>query len=1149
MTVGDLLTTLEREGAELWEESGRLRFRAPKGVMTEERKQVLREGRHAALEILRNRGALPQLETRPAQRYDPFPLTDVQAAYVLGRSEAFAYGGVACHGYAEFEVPDLDPGRLQAAWRSLIARHDMLRAVIDPSGSQQVLASVPDFVVEVLDLHDARPDETEAAIGAVRDQMSHRVYEPGVWPMFDLRVSRSASGTRLHLSIDFLICDLVSTQVLLAELLALYEAPDRALPALEISFRDYRLAEEALLSSARAEADRAWWLGRLDELPPPPELPVLQGAAAPPHFSRLQARLHADEWARLRQRAGDEGVTASVAVLAAFAEVVGRWSRRPAFTLDLTLQNRLPLHPQVARLVGDFTAVGLLAVDQDLQAPLRERARALQTRLWEDLDHRLFSGVRVAREVARRRGQGAGLFPVVFTSAIGATGPGPGPAGPGVGMALGDVVDGITQTPQVWIDCQALESGGGLTVNWDVRDGVFPDGVVPDMFESFERLLGAMAGDEVWTSIEPVVLPPAQRERRRRVNATAGPLPDAGLHESVVRQCREAPERLAVVSGDRRLSYGELLARAAAVAEALAADGCEPGEIVAVVMEKGWEQVAAVLGILLAGAAYLPVDSVQPAARRDAILANAGARRALTQSWLPEAPELRRIAVDALAPADGWGEVPPRRRMKADPDALAYVIYTSGSTGVPKGVMITHRAALNTVEDINRRFGVGPQDRVLGLSNLGFDLSVYDIFGLLSAGGTLVLPEHGRRADPSHWTALAAEHRVSIWNSVPAQLQMLADYLSTAGRSAAGGAGVSSLRLALVSGDWIPVHLPDHVRELVPGLEFVSLGGATEAAIWSIAYPVGDVPAGWTSIPYGKPLTNQSFHVLDPALRPCPDWVAGDLYIGGAGLALGYLGDRDKTEAAFIRHPGGGERLYRTGDLGRHLPDGNIEFLGREDRQVKIRGHRIELAEVESALVTHPAVSAGVVVIDGDGPAERRLAGFVETARRSDPERWSTEATRRLAAAATAACAAVTSGVDRDRYAAYSRRVDEAALQSMLDALRQVGALDASRPVGGLIRRLEARLGAEMPGEIAPEHRRLVRRWLRALSAAGLLEPGSSAVGLAGSGRPVELEALWADAASLAEGVEEPGLVKYFRSNARRLPALLRGAEDPLGLL
>ena len=375
--------------------------------------------------------------------------------------------------------------------------------------------------------------------------------------------------------------------------------------------------------------------------------------------------------------------------------------------------------------------------------------------------------------------------------------------------------------------------------------------------------------------------------------------------------------------------------------------------------------------MLYSGAAYVPIDAKLPAERLDYLLRHGDVTVALTQSQschqirFPE--NVRRILVDEQ------GELPEdfANPLQTSTD-LAYVIYTSGSTGQPKGVMIDHRGAVNTILDINHRFHVTASDRVLSLSSLSFDLSVYDVFGTLAAGGAIVIPAADSALDPAHWAELVSRHEVSIWNTVPALMRIFADYAG--GQSAMA---FKSLRLALLSGDWIPLTLPAQIRSISPKAEVVSLGGATEASIWSILHPVGNIDASWKSIPYGRAMVNQTLHVLDGALESCPDWVVGELYIGGIGLAKGYWRDPDKSEASFITHPHSGEMLYRTGDLGRWLPDGNIEFLGRKDFQVKVQGFRIELEEIESALLQYPGLAAAVVTAHGGRHENKRLVAYV----------------------------------------------------------------------------------------------------------------------------------------------------------------------------
>ncbi|WP_437915946.1 amino acid adenylation domain-containing protein [Sorangium sp. So ce302] len=925
--------------------------------------------------------APPVIEPAPEERHRPFPLTDIQQAYWLGRGVTAELGGVGCHYYIELESEGLDVERLSSAWAALIERHDMLRAVILPDGEAKILEEVPPYAIATIDLRGRPADVIAATLAELRETMSHRLYAPHEWPLFDIRAAMLPGGrVRVHFSIDLLIVDATSMLRLFAEWRDHYQDPHASRRRISLSFRDYVLAEAALAGSDGARLSDAYWLERIPTLPNAPELPRLPiqpGQRA--RFTRRAGALERGPWQRLKELARRQGATPSEVLCAAFSEVLAAWSRSPRFCIVLTASRRLPLHPEVEDLVGEFTSTILLEVDA-APGTFEQRAARLWAQLRSDLDHLHTSGVRVLRELNRARGQVAeNLVPIVFTSALGLQKDGDWPM-----RWLGETVHGISQTPQVCLDHSTLEEDGRLLFNWDAIDAAFPEGVLDAMFDAYGRLLRQLAADDAAWSASPAELlpvPAPQLEQRAHANATSAPISSALLHTLFADQARRSPAQEAVASPRRRISYGELHDRAAWVGRRLRELGAERGRLVAVVMDKGWEQVVAVLGVLMSGAAYLPIDAAVPPERLHALLEHAEARLVLTQTWVDACAlwpaDVQRLSVDDEA---AWASVPaePIEPLQA-PEDLAYVIYTSGSTGAPKGVRIDHRGAVNTILDVNQRFGVGPGDRVLALSSLSFDLSVYDVFGVLAAGGTIVLPEHERRLDPAHWTELLAEERVTLWNSVPALMEIWVEHAEDR-----RGAMPASFRLAMLSGDWIPVTLPDRIRSLAAArpagarpVEVISLGGATEASIWSILYPIERVDPRWKSIPYGRPMVNQRFDVLDDALDPCPDWVPGHLYIGGIGLAQGYHRDEAETRTSFIVHPRTGERLYRTGDMGRYLPGGDIEFLGRRDTQVKVGGHRIELGEIEAALVQHPRVAAAAVVVKGDPRGQRRLAAYV----------------------------------------------------------------------------------------------------------------------------------------------------------------------------
>ena len=1001
MNRNELLKELDRQGIELSTKKGKLIIAAPKGALTSELKNSLAEHKLDIIHLLdqteTSTTSLPAIQPDTIRRYEPFPLTDIQQAHWLGRSEVFELGNVANHHYLEFEATNLDLSKLSAAWQKLIDRHDMMRAVVLPTGEQKVLEQVPPYEISILDLRGLENVEVEAKLKAIREELSHQMLPPQEWPWFNIRATcLDEQRVRIHINLDLLLADAGSIRILFQEWSQLYHNPQICLPLPQISFRDYVINKQTLQNSELVKQSQDYWFSRLDDLPPAPELPLIYfpNELKDCRFKRYDARLEPNIWEQLKQQGKNAGLTPSVVLLAAFVEVLSLWSKNSQFTLNLTVLERLPLHPEIDRVVGDFTNTTLLAVDNSKQAisnqaklnqvkspaTFTSRAQKLQQQLLQDLDHLHVSGVELLRELARRQKTGlTAVMPVVFSSVLGLNSFTKGDL---EFNFLGELIYGISQTPQVLLDHQLTEQNGELIFNWDVVEELFPEGLLDDMFGAYCDLLKRLATSEsAWVEERQELLPPTQQSQRHEVNNTRAPICQKTLHGLFIDRVKTQPQSLAVISGEGNFTYEELYQKASALAVELKELGAIPNTLVAVVMEKGWEQVVAVLGILMSGAAYLPIDPAFPQERQLYLLQQGQVKLVVTQSAdleknLSLPLGVQNICVDNISNVETLHVTSLHDAMFLQDDGnienLAYVIYTSGSTGLPKGVAIDHRGAVNTIVDINQRFKLGDRDRVLALSALNFDLSVYDIFGILAAGGSIVIPPSDAVKDPAYWYELIIKHGVTIWNTVPALMQMLTEYLS-----AQPNTTPLSLRLALLSGDWLPLSLPEQIQAYCSDINVISLGGATEASIWSIHYPIEKVNPEWKSIPYGKPLTNQQFYVLNELMEPTPVWVVGQLYIGGIGLAKGYWRDESKTNASFITHPVTGERLYKTGDLGRYLPSGDIEFLGRSDFQVKINGYRIELGEIEATLKQHPAIKQVVVTTLGEEREKKSLIAYV----------------------------------------------------------------------------------------------------------------------------------------------------------------------------
>ena len=481
----------------------------------------------------------------------------------------------------------------------------------------------------------------------------------------------------------------------------------------------------------------------------------------------------------------------------------------------------------------------------------------------------------------------------------------------------------------------------------------------------------ARIGEHLDQPLATLECTPAQERERVLVrwNDTARPFRDElCIQQLFEKQADLRPDAQALLYEGAWLTFREVEERSNQVANALIARGLGPGKHVAFLLERSLELVTTMIGIAKSGAAYVPIDASYPPDRARFLVQDTQAALVITERSFAEhlsGLPLLFLGTDEIERASR--ERPVQRATALD---VCYVIYTSGSTGSPKGVVLTHRAVVNTLDWVNRSFGVGPEDRLLFVTSPGFDLSVYDVFGALGAGAAVEIAATRILRDPARLAAKLAQSGITIWDSAPAALSQLVPFLPAR-------APASTLRLALLSGDWIPVRLPDELRAVFPRVQPQSLGGATEAAIWSNHHAIGAVDLGARSIPYGRPIQNARYYILDRRLQPVPVGVAGELYIGGACLAQGYLGRAELTAERFLADPFlPGERIYRTGDLARFWEEGTIEFLGRADFQVKVRGFRVELGEIEAALCRLPGVREAVCVTRIDASGEKAIIAY-----------------------------------------------------------------------------------------------------------------------------------------------------------------------------
>ncbi|WP_420574976.1 amino acid adenylation domain-containing protein [Kordia sp.] len=445
-----------------------------------------------------------------------------------------------------------------------------------------------------------------------------------------------------------------------------------------------------------------------------------------------------------------------------------------------------------------------------------------------------------------------------------------------------------------------------------------------------------------------------------------------GLFEA---QEKDTPSNIALRQNGETMTYEALNNRANVIASQLLKKGITPATNIGLLCSRSFDMVAGLMGILKAGGSYVPIDPTYPIDRQQYIVENSKVQLVLTNKGNNASSNEFDCEFIQLQDLD-YTQTEENPHVEIAGNQLAYTIYTSGSTGRPKGVMIEHYSAVNLIRWVNERFNVNEDDRLLFITSECFDLSVYDMFGMLATGGSIVIATKEEVQDFNKLKMLMRDEKITFWDSVPTTFNYLVDELREEGENMV----LPDLRLVFMSGDWIPVQLPNRARPFFPNAEIISLGGATEGTVWSNYYPIEKVGDTWTSIPYGKPMRNNFFYILDDQLRPVPKGTVGELFIGGIGVARGYDNDEKKTNAAFMKDPFDdkmGGRMYKTGDLGRWMRNGNMEFIGRKDNQVKIRGFRVELGEIESVLSKHNQLKEAIVHVTKDSKGQNLLCAYI----------------------------------------------------------------------------------------------------------------------------------------------------------------------------
>ncbi len=873
----------------------------------------------------------------------------------------------------------LELAALAASLREIVRRHEALRTtfaaragapvqVVHAVTAVTAVTAAVAIELPVVDLAGLPPPARQAEAQRLATAEARRPFDLARGPLMRSLLLRLASDHHLAvLTLHHIVSDGWSMGVLVREIAALYpaflSAAPSPLPALPVQCADFAAWQRERLEGEALERELAFWRAAVAGAPLVLDLPTDRPRPAVQTFRGAQAavRLEPELVAALRERGRASGYTLFMLLLGAFEVLLARWTGQEALLVGTPVAGRA--RPEVQGLIGLFVNTLPLRADLAGEPSLGELLkRVKQTELaafaHQDLPFgRLVEELHPDRDLSR-----SPLFQVMFALQRAEA---EGLRLPGLTLRPRDLDTG---TAKFELTLQLAE-GADTVAGWiEHNSDLFDAATVERMADQLATLLRAFPGGPERPVSELPLLPAAERRQLLADwNATRRPWPAETLvHELFERQVERTPEAPAVGFGGETLTYRELDERANRLARTLRRRGIGPEARVGLCAERSAEMVVALLGILKAGGAYVPLDPAHPTERIRLVLEDSGVAVLLAEqpllAGLPaHAAEVICLDRDAASIATEDGARLPRF---ADTENLAYVLYTSGSTGRPKGVQLPHRALVNLLRSVLEWPGVRPDDTTLALTTLTFDVAAFEIYAPLAVGGRVEVATREEAADGRRLAARIAASRPTVVQGTPATWRLLVD---------SGWRGSPEVR-AVTAGEPLARDLAEAVLDRCA--EFWNLYGPTEAAVYSAGCRVarGDGP-----VVFGRPVANTELYVADARLAPVPLGAAGELLIGGAGLARGYLGRPDLTAEKFVPHPWSeepGARLYRTGDLVRYRPGGDLEYLGRIDQQVKVRGFRIELGEVETALRRCPGVRQAAVVAHGEG-ADRRLVAYL----------------------------------------------------------------------------------------------------------------------------------------------------------------------------
>ena len=894
----------------------------------------------------------PARKNKKQVEMDSFKLKDMQLAYLLGRKKDIGLGGEATHAYCEMEVKDYDHERFEKAVNKLIQTHEVLRYRFSEDGTQELVKEPVEVTVPYTDIQNMSKEQKEKYLSYKRTEVFNHTFKIDTPPLVYFEVTKvSEDNTIIHFCHDGLVVDGWSHENIVKDLDYYYSNPHADIRNIDSSYRKYCEYLENMKKTDVYNSSYEYWMDWADRMPDNPQLPFIKNPddVLETHTRQVLRIFSKNEYQDLVKLAKEWDVSAFSILLTIYGKSIARCSQNQHFLLNVPIALRPPIFNDIWDMVGECSNFMLFDFDNRKDESIKDLIIRNNKLVLQLLDHSMYSGLELLSQLQKKKGHKINA-PVVFTSTLDVP-----------YRKSQEIVKTYTKThtSQVWIDAVLMHRQDDVIFTMDCVEEIIPQEVAEEIADIFIcGIRDILRDSNNWAVKTELSLPDKLLNTietcigNDEINSknTVGDLLRNSFHSN--------GGRIHIITENGSYSYEDTFKLINHINADALANGIQARDTIGIYTAKGIEGILAELACALANIVFLPFDTLLPKKQLINSIKNNNVKAIYTdQSHYDEIKEIY-DGVIVLIPSslDNVQGTNGEIYNAADGKDIIYTINTSGTTGLPKSIRIKNDGFAECLLYTNEKFNVTSEDRAIAITSFCHDMSLYDVFGMTIAGGGIVVPTDSKAKDPKHWKELMEKNSITIWNSVPAFMDMYVSY------GLSDTCGLDSVRYIFLGGDWVKTELVKEIKKYFDNAKVVSVGGPSETTLWNIFHVVTEEDIRKDVIPYGIPFPTASYYILNENYEICPVQVPGTMYVSGICVAECYAGNPEETEKKFLSL--NGKRIYNTGDRGMYNADGEIIFLGRTDSQVKINGKRIELSAIENEIASIAGIQKCVVLYD-----------------------------------------------------------------------------------------------------------------------------------------------------------------------------------------